>query len=138
MLTEDEMRTRMIAAAVHATTARLTHPASEDLEEMAAMLEYQNGLPRHEAERLAREHPFVIDEAARLALRAARSFFIGGDSGDSGDKQSLQGFSCPRAVPGSGDSGDKAATAALRAPAEVEGWVPPIPHTQEIKKCNHQ
>ena len=97
MLTKDEMR--MIAAAVHATTARLTHPASEEFEELAALLEYQSGLPRHEAERLAREHPLVIDEAARQALRAAKSFFIGGDSGDNGDKQSLQGFSCPRTCP---------------------------------------
>lgn len=48
---------------------------NEDFEELAAVLEYEHGLSRQDAERLAREHPFVIDDAALEALRAVRRAF---------------------------------------------------------------
>jgi len=47
----------------------------EGFEERAAVLEYEQGLSRQEAEGLAAAQPFTVTDAARTALRAARAAF---------------------------------------------------------------
>ena len=48
---------------------------AEALEERAAVAEFDGGLPRQEAERLAAAHPLEATEESRAALRAARQAF---------------------------------------------------------------
>lgn len=67
---------KVLAAAAEDSTAKHYYlDRFRDWEERAAVAEFDGGLPRQEAERLAAAHPLEATEESRAALRAARQAF---------------------------------------------------------------
>ncbi len=65
----------LLAAAEDSAARHYCLERFRDWEERAAVAEFDGGLPRQEAERLAAAHPFEATEESRAALRAARQAF---------------------------------------------------------------
>jgi hypothetical protein len=74
--TDEATIAKVLAAAAEDSTARHYYlERFRDWEERAAVAEFDGGLPRQEAERLAAAHPLEATEESRAALRAARQAF---------------------------------------------------------------